>query len=132
VTSAQFGTPDSAASGAFGPLSLQKSRRIVRSSEFRDTYKSGFRMTTRYFAAFCVRSESGTPARFGLTLPRALGKAVDRNRIRRRMRAAIAHSVDVLQTSWSVVFNPRRSVLDAPFEELCREVARVLTKCEQS
>jgi ribonuclease P protein component len=92
-------------------------------------------MTSRYFAAFCLRSgdEAATlPARFGLTTPRALGKAVIRNRLRRRMREAISRQISEAPDRWSIVFNPRRTVADAPFEDLCREVGRILERCKQS
>src|SRR5689334_16208930 len=62
------------------PLSLPKSRRILRSSEFREIYRSGFRMTSRYFAAFCFQraEEQAGSTRAGFTIPRAVGKAVIR------------------------------------------------------
>jgi ribonuclease P protein component len=90
-------------------------------------------MTSRYFAAFCLReSEPDCVSRFGFTTPRALGKAVKRNRMKRRMRAAVSHHIDVIAGCWSIVFNPRRSVLDAPFDDLCQEVERLFARCKQS
>jgi ribonuclease P protein component len=92
-------------------------------------------MTSRYFAAFCLRSADEVGplfTRFGLTTPRALGKAVIRNRLKRRMREAIGSQLEKAPDRWSIVFNPRRNVADAPFDDLCREVGRILERCKQS
>ncbi|MBV8865385.1 MAG: ribonuclease P protein component [Acidobacteriaceae bacterium] len=112
---------------------LPRSRRVVRSSEFREIYAAGIRMTSRYFAAFCLHSPGvPTPSRFGFTVPRALGKAVKRNRLKRRMREAVRSQLDLLPANWAVVFNPRNSVFDAPFKDVCREVARIFHRCKLS
>jgi ribonuclease P protein component len=89
-------------------------------------------MTSRYFAAFCLREAEPGPSRFGFTVPKALGKAVARNRIKRRMREAVRSQRELLPSNFAVVFNPRRSVLEAPFEELCREVGKVFARCNAS
>ena len=105
----------------------------MRPPEFRNVYQSGVRMTSRYFAAFCLRMEGEAVAsRFGFTLPKALGKAVTRNRIRRRMREAVRTQMSLLPSNWAVVFNPRRNVLDGRFDDLCREVSRIFARCNES
>lgn len=83
------------------------------------------------FAAFCVRrDEPGrNGARVGFTTPRAFGKAVDRNRARRRIREALRVRLSELDRAWDIVVNPRRAALTATPDELSREVERLVTQC---
>ena len=48
------------------------------------------------------------------------------------MREAVRSELTALGSNWIIVFNPRRSVLEAKFENLCREVGRVFTQCNES
>jgi ribonuclease P protein component len=68
----------------------------------------------------------------GFTVPRALGKAVVRNRIKRRVREAVRFHLNQLSPAWSIVINPRRTVLDAPLPDLEREVERLFLRCHGS
>jgi ribonuclease P protein component len=70
--------------------------------------------------------------RIGFTIPRAVGKAVVRNRIRRRVREAVRCQLDRLNPQWSIVINPRRKAFDAPLTELKREVERLFLRCNGS
>jgi ribonuclease P protein component len=61
----------------------------------------------------------------GLTAGRVLGDAVERNRIRRRMREAVRLHLNELPPRVDVVLHPRKTVLDIEFARLEREVSRV-------
>ena len=88
------------------------------------------RIPGAFFLAFCLeRTEEGGP-RVGFTTPRALGGAVIRNRIRRRMREAVRTRLWKVGSRWDIVFNPRKSVLDAPMRDLEKEVDRVFRRCK--
>ncbi len=69
--------------------------------------------------------ESGS-LRVGLTVGKVLGNAVERNRIKRRMRDAVRLSWPQEHAVIDVVFNPRKSVLQLPIGELRAEVGRGL------
>ena len=56
-----------------------------------------------------------------------MGKAVVRNRIKRRMREAVRLRLANLAPGFDVVFNPRRAVLAADFTSLAAEVDRLFT-----
>lgn len=68
----------------------------------------------------------------GFTTPRALGKAVVRNRIRRRVREAVRLRLHELDPQCSLVINPRRKALEAPFTEIQREVEKLFLRCSAS
>ena len=115
-------------------FSFPKTARILRSIEFRRVYQEGTRFTGRYFSAFCLELErgSGEGPRLGFTVPRAFGKAVYRNRARRRIRELLRVRLPEIGCRWDIVINPRRSALDASQEELQREVSRLVQQCARS
>jgi len=84
------------------------------------------------FAAFCLREPEPIGPRVGITTPRALGKAVTRNRIKRRIREAVRSQIGRLDSEWSIVINPRRKALEAPLAELQREMDRLFYQCNTS
>jgi len=79
-----------------------------------------------------VREAQPDGPRIGFTTPRALGKAVVRNRIRRRVREAVRLHLEQLSSEWSIVFNPRRQAMEAPFPALEREVEKLFERCNGS
>jgi ribonuclease P protein component len=86
-----------------------------------------------FCAARPAEWRSNTPGvRVGLTVPRALGKAVDRNRIKRRMRAAVRQQpVEVLAAPMDVILHPRQAVLACPYEDLVQAVGKVLREASR-
>jgi ribonuclease P protein component len=95
-------------------------------------YDGGSKFAGPLFAAFAVREAEADGPRIGFTVPRAIGKAVVRNRIRRRVREAVRFHLDRLNPQWSIVINPRRKAFDAPIAELRREVERLFLRCNGS
>jgi len=81
------------------------------------------------FAAFAFpESAAAAGPHVGFTTPKALGKAVARNRIRRRLREAVRMELESLSPEWSIVFNPRRKAFDCPLPELRAEVKRLFLR----
>jgi ribonuclease P protein component len=72
---------------------------------------------------FGVRPAS---SRVGLTAGKVLGKAYERNRIKRRMREALRRHVDLIPAGHDLILHPRRSVLTLEFAKLETEVVRIL------
>lgn len=71
-------------------------------------------------------ADAAQTARVGLTAGKVLGKAHERNRIKRRMREALRRHADLLPRGFDLIFHPRRSVLTADFAKLEAEIVRIL------
>ena len=65
-------------------------------------------------------------ARIGLTVGKVLGKAHERNRIKRRVREALRRHVELLPDGFDLILHPRRGVLTVEFAQLEKEVVRIL------
>ena len=102
--------------------------RLRKHADYQLVYKAARKQFGKQIAYFHAlrpaERRSDTPGpRIGLTVPKALGKAVDRNRIKRRLREAIRHALPLLSAPVDVILHPKRSVIDADFANLEREVA---------
>jgi ribonuclease P protein component len=69
-----------------------------------------------------------TAGRVGLTASKVLGKAHERNRIKRRMRDVLRRHLDLLPGGVDLILHPRRVVLTMEFTKLEAEVVRILTQ----
>jgi ribonuclease P protein component len=108
--------------------------RLRKHADYQRVYKASrkqFAKQMSYFFTLRTQEEierdpdGATGARIGLTVGKVMGKAVDRNRIKRRMREVVRHNLGALSTPVDVILHPRRSVIDMDFAALDREVAVV-------
>jgi ribonuclease P protein component len=72
-----------------------------------------------------LRGEAG-PARFGFTAGRALGGAVVRNRVKRRLREAARRQS--VKPGWSIVLNARVGAAEASYTRLESELSGLLAR----
>jgi ribonuclease P protein component len=106
--------------------------RLRKHADYQRVYKAGRKQFGRqmtYFFALrdveaATRSETAGP-RIGLTVPKALGKAVVRNRIKRRLREAVRGALPLLAAPVDIVLHPKRSVLETEFAVIAREVQTI-------
>jgi len=99
--------------------------RIVRRGEFDAVYRAGKRRSSSHFTVF-FRVNELPQSRFGFSIKKALGGAVVRNRIRRRLREIVrCHRLEI-PAGWDVVIHPKSSVARAEFAALTAELLRLL------
>jgi ribonuclease P protein component len=74
-----------------------------------------------------LRGEDALGLRFGLTVTKKVGHATERNRIKRRLRAAIqSAAADYAALDVDVVVIGRRDILAADFDGLINDLRRAL------
>ena len=101
--------------------------RLCRHADYQRVYavaRKQFSASMAWFAALRVPADAA-PARIGLTVGKVLGKAHERNRIKRRLRAIIARHRALLPAGLDLVLHPRRTALAAPSEQIAEEIAGI-------
>jgi ribonuclease P protein component len=105
--------------------------RLRRHSDYQRVYagsRKQFSATMTYFFVVQPDARGDSPARVGLTAGRVLGKAVERNRIKRRMREVVRRHLSQLPPGVDVVLHPRKNVMTMDFGALDREVETVFAR----
>lgn len=102
--------------------------RLLRTADYRRVYDEGSRRQFGWMAVFLLRT--GSPqSRVGITVPRAFGNAVLRNRMKRRLRHAIAACLAQMPVGWDIVLHPRAAGLEMEFAEIQATLQKVFAFC---
>jgi len=102
----------------------------VRRGEYDAVYREGRRRSSREFTIF-IRPNGLDISRFGWSIKKALGSAVQRNRIRRRLREILRLHLREIEPGWDIVIHPRSSVATANFSALAEELLKLLPRGAQ-
>ncbi len=100
-----------------------RAARLLKHSDFERVYKQGRRHYCAHMTVFFLPQAEGG-ARVGFTVGRVLGGAVERNRIKRRLREAVRLQRSTLKGAVDVVINPKKSVLTLESAVVLEEVSR--------
>lgn len=107
--------------------------RLLKHSDFQRVYQGAKKsFSGNVTALYCERRDGNPPGpRIGFAVGKVLGGAVARNRIRRRMRAAVAAQLQTLTRPVDVVLHPRKSVLDLEFARLKTEIQQLFAAIQK-
>lgn len=128
------------------PTPLRRAMWLRKHSDYQRVYREGKRQSLPLMTYFFLtrdpsishpsqeregwgtREEPGVdlqlPSRIGITSGKVLGGAVERNRIKRRIRAAVRLHYVELGGGIDVVLHPRRQMLDTEFAAIERDLRR--------
>ncbi len=108
-----------------------RSMRLLHHADFERVYQQGRRHFSAHMTVFYLQRNFGCGSRVGYTVSRVLGRAVERNRMKRRLREAVRLSCQEMGTPVDIVINPKKSLLKAEFAELVKEISRAFAVIER-
>ena len=113
------------------------SARLRKHADYQRAYAAGRKRQSASMSWFLAPQQAAAAdaappegPRVGLTAGKVLGKAHERNRIKRRMREVLRRHVDLLPRGCDLILHPRRSVLTIEFAKLEAEVVRILQQAK--
>src|SRR5437879_6146972 len=90
---------------------------------------SGAKVPTAAFVLQARKRADGGPIRVGFTVSRKVGNAVERNRVRRRLREVVRLTAAAsLRSGHDYVLVGRRGALSLPFERMSHDLDQALRR----
>lgn len=110
-----------------------RNSRLLKHSDFQRVYQEAKKsFSGNITALYRARTDQDLPGpRIGFAVGKVLGGAVARNRIRRRMRAAVSRQLEMLTCPVDIVLHPRKSVLDLDFVKLSAEIQQLFAAVQK-
>ncbi len=98
---------------------------MLQRGDFDAVYRSGKRRSSSHFTVF-FRANQLPQSRLGFSIKKALGGAVVRNRMRRRMREIVRNHRQEIPAGWDIVIHPKNNVQRTEFAALEKDLVRLL------
>lgn len=94
---------------------MQRRHRLSRSRDFDAVYRQGRSVSTRFLVLYWFKrdEEAGADPRLGIAVPRRVGNAVVRNRIKRQLKEAWRARVDAIPPGQDYVLVAREGLPEA-------------------
>lgn len=108
---------------------MKRMARLRERNRFAQVRQEG-RCWTEALVVLCVLPNQLPYSRFGFSVSKRVGKAVVRNRVRRRMREAIRLRQAQIAPGFDVVFIARPAAAQATYAEIARACERILRRAE--
>lgn len=102
---------------------LKKTYRLRKRLDFKRTYQRGKVVKNKYFVLYYSPNREGN-CRIGFSVSKKIGKAVVRNRVKRKLREACRHNLSLFAPGYNYILiarYPIKYISVAEMERLIRE-----------
>ena len=105
---------------------LKKINRISNRKEFLEVKEKGKLWSCPLFGSICLNKED-KEIKFGFIISKKISKrAVDRNKIKRRICEVLSKKLDKFKLGTRIVFLTKKSLLEAKIEEVEKEISKLI------
>jgi ribonuclease P protein component len=106
---------------------MQRRHRLVRNRDFEEVHRHG-RSWAHTLLVLRAQANGLAHSRFGFVVGRHIGKAVFRNRVKRRLREAVRARLQHIASGWDVVLIARPPIASAPFAQIVEALDSLLAR----
>ncbi len=106
---------------------LDKKYRLRKNRDFQYAYKKGRSLGHPLLVVIYRRTNQST-VRIGFSITKKFGKAVQRNRIKRRLREIIGSCIHQIKQGYDIIFVVRKEAKEASYQDLDDAVHNLLRR----
>jgi len=108
---------------------MERKYRLRLNADFKRVRRKG-KSWANHLMVLCALPNDLEHSRFGFAASKRIGKAVVRNRVRRRLREALRLRRAFIVDGWDVVFIARSGIGRASYAEMAQGVENLLRRAE--
>ncbi|SCI28863.1 MULTISPECIES: ribonuclease P protein component [unclassified Romboutsia] len=111
-------------------MDFNRTQGLKKDSDFRKVYKHGKSFANRYLVMYILKNKSEN-SRIGISVSKKVGKAIVRNKVRRRIKESYRLNIDEnVKSGYDIVFIARVAIKDANYDEIEKSMKHLIRKSE--
>ncbi|HHW06797.1 MAG TPA: ribonuclease P protein component [Clostridia bacterium] len=106
---------------------MQRRYRLTGNAQFKEVYSRG-RSYVGYYLVLYVKENQSDQTRIGFTVSKKIGKAVVRNRIKRKLREVCRLNLDRFAKGYDIIFVARKKIKGIRYHLVEQEIEKLCTR----
>ncbi|QNB47223.1 ribonuclease P protein component [Thermanaerosceptrum fracticalcis] len=107
---------------------LPRRFRLKKKGDFKKTYYQGKSLANSYLVLYSFKRPENKESRLGFSVSKKVGKAVERNKIKRRLREAAKLHLHELKVPFDIIFIARPKIKGISFSDVEKNMVALLQR----
>jgi ribonuclease P protein component len=107
---------------------LPKIYRLKKKEDFRRIYQNGKSIADPYLVLYSNKTQNQKAPRIGFSVSKKIGNAVVRNKIKRRLRAAVKPFLTDINKEYDIFFIARGKIKGKTYQDVEKSIGTLLKK----